>query len=705
MIYYAHSPNNGIPAQTYDSHIVAICQRAVDNTKDIIFKDYMIHAVFLAALFHDIGKLHPASQKVLSGEEQADHILNHVDAGTCYCISQYKKTNHVSWLIATLLVHSHHRGFHDFYDFFKITKKLSFGSVNENYNFIDDAIRDLNIKEITDRELEMYINISNSLMPDLHTKAHMLCNNGRIPSPTDFRMMLSCFVDADHGDTSEHYGSPRKTFSIQLNPNKQLEKLNSFLNSIQSNGSYERQIGRSMLLSATRNIGVSKFHNIDAPVGTGKTFSTLVGALTLADKKNAKRIFTILPFTNVISQTVSEYRKALNQSEWFVAEIHSKVEFNNFLLRKFNNLWDAPINVATAVQFFETLWSNHPSTLRKFKQFANSIIIIDEFHTAIPVNYWKAVLEIMRELSDKYNTTFIFASGTSTRFWRIFDDIPIVVDEVLPENTYNSLQLAEINRVNKKHIGNLTLDELLIHIDRTKSTLLVFNTVKNAKIFAEAIPESYYISSHLTPEHREKVLSEIKIKLYNNEKIIVIATSILECGHDISFDCGYREMCGINSIMQCAGRINRGGHIKDAFLYIMTLNGDWTHNPQIHQSTKIASTYNMETLSPEDCTDAISNEIDMVLANEYYQFEKKRSMKKLGELRVINNPTTTIICDWHIVMKIKNGDFVSPQELTRKSIQVWENNLNRLMDKLIPLDNGTYGLNDGVYDARYGVVP
>ena len=50
--------------------------------------------------------------------------------------------------------------------------------------------------------------------------------------------------------------------------------------------------------------------------------------------------------------------------EAIVAEHHHQVDFSNIDMRYLATLWQAPIIVTTAVQFFETLGSHHPAQLR-----------------------------------------------------------------------------------------------------------------------------------------------------------------------------------------------------------------------------------------------------------------------------------------------------------------------------------------------------
>ena len=99
----------------------------------------------------------------------------------------------------------------------------------------------------------------------------------------------------------------------------------------------------------------------DAPVGSGKTTAVMAYLLQVAQKRGLRHIFIVLPYTNIIKQSVEVYREALvlpgERTEDVVAEHHHQADFEDVSLRQLATLWRAPVIVTTAVQFFETLAS------------------------------------------------------------------------------------------------------------------------------------------------------------------------------------------------------------------------------------------------------------------------------------------------------------------------------------------------------------
>ena len=82
----------------------------------------------------------------------------------------------------------------------------------------------------------------------------------------------------------------------------------------------------------------------------------------------------------------------------------------------------------------------------------------------------------------------------------------------------------------------------------------IYNAVKNGQC-----KNLYCLTTDITPYDREKLLRQIRQNLKDDEPCIVISTSLIESGVDVDFPYGYRELYGLDSILQTAGRVNRNG--------------------------------------------------------------------------------------------------------------------------------------------------
>ena len=752
MPLFAHSGNKktGVKQQLYSDHIANVCDLSESYLTDCLRnsnfpqpeRNFLFDVVRLSAYYHDIGKLDDNSQVILSGEDVSEgRMLNHVDAGVALLLKKYEVTKFPQYLMAAYFVHSHHIGLQNFDTLFK--EKKSFLSsefvpmegirdhrnIEETYKIVSEHV---SVNKYVNSKLEYYEQLHNQAVGRAIT---LLYDKKNIPSSAFvLKMAFSCLIDADHTDTGNHY-SPERQLTGNLCPKERLQSLDEFVKNIKNNASDKRNENRRLLYSEcdTNKKGYNKcfFNLLDAPVGSGKTFAYARFSLGQAEKYSLERIYVILPFTNIISQVVKDYRTVLslpNESEYLINEIHSKCEFSESWLRHNSNRWNMPINVSTAVQFFESLAQNRTSAIRKLHHLSNSAIVIDEFHNSIPHCFWNYVLDLLAELI-KFNTFITFASGSSVQYWDIFGKKMDVYD-IVSKKAYKILQRAEHKRVkyslDSKHMSIPSLNEFAKLVKRKiakhNNCLIVCNTIQNSITIAEHLKNTmknfsvYQLSSSLTPHDREFLLNEIIWRLNNNERIIVVATSIIECGINISFELGFREKCGVLSFLQFNGRINRGDTNDKSKSIMFDFSkqikhniggGMFTVNPQLMPSVAILNSLEKKYITPEYCSSAIDQELK--LRPEPIQFnllDKTKSYKTIAdEFKIINTNTVTFIIDQNIGQRLKDGFFVPHHMIVKNSVQIWRNKLDNIenSDNMEQV-NFEYYIWKGYYDPTfYGI--
>ncbi|WP_457756310.1 CRISPR-associated helicase Cas3' [Thermodesulfatator indicus] len=339
----------------------------------------------------------------------------------------------------------------------------------------------------------------------------------------------------------------------------------------------------------------NKFFSLTAPTGLGKTlagFSAAVKLRNLVCKKTGRlpRIIYVLPYTSIIDQNFEVIARVL-ESAGLPAEVLIKHHFRSGPEKFTENLkmedvwqalseerilqpdealkyyekvhtqietWDAEIIVTTFVRFYETLFTNRRSEMRRLHRLAGSIVILDEVQN-IPAEYWEATEEALQFLAEKWNTHFILMTATQPAL------LPQAFELTEPRKQFffKSLSRTVLN-VEPEPIAYSKIEHwLLPKIKSAKNFMVVMNTVRAAQEVYEALKEHfvhlklYFLSASLIPVHREKRIAEIKEGLENEAKMGVVATQVVEAGVNLDFEIVVRDLAPLDSIVQAAGRCNR----------------------------------------------------------------------------------------------------------------------------------------------------
>ena len=99
----------------------------------------------------------------------------------------------------------------------------------------------------------------------------------------------------------------------------------------------------------------------------------------------------------------------------------------------------------------------------------------------------------------------------------------------------------------------------------------------------QALPRegSFHLSTLMHPIHREQTLLEIRHRLKENKTCRVVSTSLVEAGVDLDFPFVFRELAGLDSIIQAGGRCNREGKRTPASSIVSVFELDAPPPPQI----------------------------------------------------------------------------------------------------------------------------
>lgn len=701
-MFLAHSAKGKIPTQSYQAHVSRVLEMALENAERIeTHSKYGIllrQAVLRASVYHDLGKLMPENQDVLAIRSKNGLPFNHVDAGVA---ALQTGSLSITDNLAALLVYSHHIGLPSL--------------PGERAKGRGNALRDISltpegkpVRDIVDKALHNYMAAHNSVLTQ---PSEMKEIEWRGPAPTSLcvRMALSCLVDADHTDTARHYNNVIPQGEILLQPQERLALLDKYVAGLgKKSDETERNELRERIYKSCRGAlpSTNGFITCDSPVGTGKTTAVMGHLLNVANAINLRRIFVVLPFTNIIDQSVETYRKSIVLSdespEKAIAAHHHKAEFEDLSSRVFSFLWNAPITVTTAVQFFETLASNRPASLRKLHHLAGSGIFIDEAHASLPAVLWPQAWKWLRELVKKWGCYVVLASGSLNRFWELeeFSDPPFMnIPELVDETVRNVALESESLRINyKKKDTSLNASEICDWIRTLKGPrLVILNTVYSAAFIASLLRKSYgdnsskvveHLSTALAPSHRKAILDRVKKRLENTDDNdwTLVATSCVEAGIDFSFRTAAREFCSLVSTIQTAGRINRSGEYGTSDLWnLQIVPGEFLRrHPTFTVSARILEElFEEEKVAPQYCREAMRREVceknqKDAKHDPIVKSEESRDFPSVDELfRVIPDNTVTAIIDEELCKRIEQHEKVDFLELQQKSVSIFSRNIHK----------------------------
>lgn len=382
------------------------------------------------------------------------------------------------------------------------------------------------------------------------------------------RMLFSCLTDADFLDTEAFMdGSPRPEHPAPLDD--LWERLQRHISGwFPPQG--ELNSRRCAVLEQCIRMGKTQppgLFTLTVPTGGGKTVASLAFALAQARARarGLRRIIYVIPYTSIIEQTAQEFRTILGAEN--VLEHHSNAAYEidaeatpkTVRLAQAAENWDMPVVVTTAVQFFESLYANRPSQCRKLHNLAGSVILFDEAQL-LPLPCLRPCVHAIAQLVQHYGASAVLCTATQPALGPLFAEflpgrpaVELCPPELCPPESFR--------RVCFRQAGRLDWDTLSGQLQQHEQVLCVVNSRKSAQeIFTRLSGEgNFHLSTLMYPAHRRAKLEEIRRRLREGLPCRVISTSLIEAGVDVDFPAVFREVAGLDSILQAAGRCNREG--------------------------------------------------------------------------------------------------------------------------------------------------
>ena len=528
------------------------------------------------------------------------------------------------------------------------------------------------------------------------------------------RMLFSCLVDADFLDTET---------AIQ---GKQArgggETLDCLLKKIRTHTAPWLQAPANELC-AKRNSVLARcmrggedekgLYTLTVPTGGGKTLSSMAFALSHAVRHGMKRIIYVIPYTSIIEQNAKVFADVLGAEN--VLEHHSQVEIADdgeetpeaYRKRLACENWDAPVVVTTAVQFFESLYAARTSKCRKLHNIANSVIIFDEAQM-LPLPYLIPCVSAIGELVQHYGATAVLCTATQPALGKWFKQLAptLVQREIVPDPD----ELFEFfKRVSFVREGVLPQEELAARLMETEQALCIVNTRKRARLIYEMLPEEgrFHLSTLMVPEDRERTLEVIRERLQKGKICRVVSTSLVEAGVDVDFPTVWREMTGLDSILQAAGRCNREGrrNAEQSIVHVFEMEGGIPRGIMQQREAAIKTMEKYPEINTRQAIQAYFKRLlmergdDMLDQKKILNLERSCMFKQTErEFRLIDEDTRTVYIpnkeNAADLARLRAGQYSKTlfRRLARSSVNIYQKEYLKLVSAAAVEDFDDFGI-------------
>lgn len=394
------------------------------------------------------------------------------------------------------------------------------------------------------------------------------------------RYLFSCLTDADFIDT-ERFVTPNTDRGIdgdfQKAYDRVCEKLNSF--KIETKLQESRSIIQEQVYKSVESN--ANVYTLNMPTGSGKTLCSIRAALKTAIENKKKRIIYVIPYVSIIEQTAKVFEDIFGDV-LPVLQHHSNYDFDNDKNEDENEItseklkrscenWDAKLIVTTNIQFFESLYHYKGRRLRKLHNLADSVIIFDEIHM-LPIDYIQPCLRAIGYVTKYLNSTAILMSATMPNYDKFMERY---MSGVKIENAVKDTSLFNVfDKCRYEYIGKCELASLAEKAQEYDNALIIVNKRKTAReLYDICSGNKYHLSTYMTPLHRSEIIAKIKEDIKNGINTTVISTSLIEAGVDLDFKAVFREIAGIDNILQSGGRCNREGKMDMGDVFVFETDG------------------------------------------------------------------------------------------------------------------------------------
>lgn len=565
--------DGGTTLEMHTNHVVTAGKNLLQNLPlSVEEKECWKTKLFRCAVLHDLGKIHSAFQKRLSGQEGP--AIRHEIISLWFCENFLDLEDDELFAIAT-----HHKGvIHQGDDKGRLegvvlTSNIEFHLQSDSELLTRETlIAWLELMELKTevKSKEKQVQISK----DTQKILRYAYQKKSIPESSDRKelsLMRALLI------ASDHIGSARMENNL---PTYKKIELRNFQPKNQD-VYFEFRSFQEKLQSIKSDV------ILHAPTGSGKTEAAL--SWVFANQIENARLFYLLPYTASInamvhrlqmvfgdervtalhSKTLDFFYEQLANEDSNYEKDYEKIESDARTKKSLSKELFYPVKVATLHQILKTSLKGKGWELALY-DYKNALFIIDEFHTydALLTGLMLVSIKLFKKL---FNAKFLFMSATIPDFM-----LQIILKEVFdgdetklvrPDSNYVSDRLILDRKRHQLYFqpdSNVRDKVYLInkYLEQGRSVLIIVNNVKTAQKLYEDIKfdgSVKLLHSGFNKRDRNEIEKSITNDDISKRPQLLIATQAVEVSLDIDYDIAFIENAPIDALIQRFGRINRAG--------------------------------------------------------------------------------------------------------------------------------------------------
>lgn len=587
----------------------------------------------LCGMLHDMGKSKLRFDEYIHADESVRRKLRgkigHASTGAKYIYERYHEGSDKVKILTELIAYAvaAHHGVFDcvnreqtdlFAEKTGIVEDYEEACANSQRDFLASykpeemfAMAKEEFEQIWDKMKKAVMQLKPLLTKGKQDEKNLLMNCRSFYFAALQRLMLSILIDSDWEATSDFMDdvdtlSKGSSVDSRKILKKAQENFQKYMEDIRSAGSAsditerEKEIigGRNQLQMECREFAEhpAGIYCLPIPTGGGKTLSSLAYALEYCRRHpDTERIIYVSPYISITEQNAAVFREAVGQDDQ-VLEHHSSVvkdiaeEDEDYRKKRFVQLdmnWEEPFICTTFVQFMNTLFSENGVSIRRMHRLVNSVIIIDEVQS-VPMKCIHTFNSMLNFLKEVCHSNIVLCTATQPALAKVRYPVCYSEPKYMIRNIDTWFRRFERVKIHTPALGEKYTfeslgEEVVRQMEYHQSILVILNT-KSAVGKLYDILKSFsihveYLTTNLCAEHRSDRIKSIKKTLKDKqEKIVVVSTNLIEAGVDISFECVYRSLTGLDSLAQSAGRCNRNGEMETGILHFVELENENTGN-------------------------------------------------------------------------------------------------------------------------------